>query len=105
MSIQYLMTLTDQLEICIRRPDGGTRPWDGKSPLSIAAAILLIVTRMPKATKMPSISEISEVAMVADITLRSTARMLYDYAPDLMPQSFASQDTVAKIVRAMKTST
>ena len=44
------------------------RPWDGKSPLSLAAAVLLITTRMPKATRMPDVAEIAEVAQVGGIS-------------------------------------
>ena len=47
------------------------RPWDGKSPLSLAAAVLLITTRMPKATRMPDVTEIAEVAQVGEISFRS----------------------------------
>lgn len=87
------------------RPDGGTRPWDGKSPLSIAAAILLIVSRMPKASKIASIPDICEVTMVAEVTLRGTARMLYEYAHELVPASFASRETVLRIVNVLKEKT
>ena len=88
--------------MCFRRPDGGTRPWDGKSPLSIAAAILLITTRMPKSTAMPSVLEIASVAMVAEVTVRTTAAMMYQYAPQLVPNAYASKETVANVVRHLQ---
>ena len=52
-----------------RHINGGVRPWDGKSPLSLAAAVLLIITRMPKATRMPDVAEIAEVAQVIPVQL------------------------------------
>lgn len=87
---------------CRSRPDGATRPWDGKSPLSIAAAILFITTRLPKSTAMPGVPEIASVAMVAEATLRSTAAMMFPYAAQLVPPSYASKDTVANVIRRLQ---
>ena len=36
------------------RENGVLMPWDGRSPLSIAAAIIYLVTRLPKVPPPPS---------------------------------------------------
>lgn len=77
------------------------RPWDGKSPLSLAAAILLITTRMPKATRMPRPEEIAEVAQVADVTVRSTAHMMTPYAVDFFPRSYATPEQIRRTMGIM----
>jgi len=77
------------------------RPWDGKSPLSLAAAILLITTRMPKATRMPETIEIAEVAQVAEVTVRTTAHMMYPFALDFVPPSYATPDQIRKTINMM----
>ncbi len=35
------------------RDNGELKPWDGRSPLSIAAAIIYLVTRLPKVASRP----------------------------------------------------
>jgi len=84
-----------------RHVGGGVRPWDGKSPLSLAAAILLITTRMPKATRMPDVAQIAEVAQVAEVTVRTTAHMMYPYAVDLFPASYATPQQIRKTLNLM----
>lgn len=85
--------------------NGGVRPWDGKSPLSLAAAILLITTRMPKATRMPDTAEIAEVAQVADVTVRTTAHMMLPFAKDFFPATYASPDQIRKTLTLMASMT
>ena len=84
---------------------GATGRGMAKVHFQLAAAILLIITRMPKAAAMPSILDIAEVAMVAEVTVRSTAQMLYPYTVDLMPPDWSSRDATAKIVEALKKNT
>jgi transcription initiation factor TFIIIB Brf1 subunit/transcription initiation factor TFIIB len=81
------------------------RPWDGKSPLSLAAAILLITTRMPKATRMPGTIEIADVAQVAEVTVRTTAHMMYPFAKDFIPPSYATPDQIRKTINMMSSLT
>ncbi len=46
---------------------GHLQPWDGKSPLSIAAALLLLVTSLPRATQHPSAAAIAAASGVAEV--------------------------------------
>ncbi len=82
--------------MCARsRPDGGTRPWDGKSPLSIAAAIIYVVSCIKQMNPnadgpVPTIAEIAQVAAVAEGTIRGTYRTLYADLPSLVPSWYVA---------------
>ena len=39
--------------------NGELKPWDGRSPLSIAAAIIYLVTRLPKVMLTPVIGTLA----------------------------------------------
>ena len=64
-------------------------PWDGKSPISIAAAILYMVTQLPAATTKPNTTTIASECGVAEATLQSTYRDLYTERGSLIPSWFA----------------
>ena len=50
------------------RPMGGQlKPWDGKSPISIAAAVLYLITSLPRATRHPTTLAIAEASGVAEV--------------------------------------
>ena len=67
-------------------------PWDGKSPISIAAAIIYMVTQLPAAKSKPSTATIAMECGVAEGTLHSTYRDLYSERASLIPQWFAKAD-------------
>ena len=64
-------------------------PWDGKSPNSIAAAIIYMVTQLPAATNKPSTATIALECSIAEGTLQSTYRDLYTEKAGLIPKWFA----------------
>ena len=45
---------------------GQLKPWDGKSPLSVAAALLFLITSLPRATKHPTALAVAEASGVAE---------------------------------------
>ena len=50
------------------RPMGGQlKPWDGKSPISIAAGVLYLITSLPRATRHPTTLAIAEASGVAEV--------------------------------------
>jgi transcription initiation factor TFIIB len=68
--------------------DARVRAWDGKSPLSIAAAIIYTITLLPQASKRVAPAEIGQVAGVAEGTVRNTYRDLYTEIASLVPAWF-----------------
>ncbi|KAL0033387.1 hypothetical protein WJX77_007185 [Trebouxia sp. C0004] len=75
--------------------EGTTRhnsPWDGKSPNSIAAAIIYMVTQLPAATNKPSTTTIALECSIAEVTLQSTYRDLYTEKAVLIPKWFAKAE-------------
>ncbi len=67
-------------------------PWDGKSPISIAAAIIYMVSQLPAATTKPTTATIALECGVAEGTLQSTYRDLYTEKAALIPQWFAKPE-------------
>lgn len=67
-------------------------PWDGKSPISIAAAIIYMVTQLPQSTCRPTTLEIAQTCNVAEATLQSTYRDLYSAKAELVPTWFAKPE-------------
>ena len=63
--------------------------------------MLLVVTRMPKASGKPSVDEIATTAGVAEVTVRSTAAQLMPFLTDLIPTWFATKEQVYKAVSDM----
>lgn len=57
---------------------------------------------MPKSSALPSIPEIARVTGVAEVTVRSTAAGMYPYASGLIPPTYASRDTTAKVIQQMQ---
>ncbi|KAK9830270.1 hypothetical protein WJX72_010697 [[Myrmecia] bisecta] len=68
----------------VGRDDAVVKPWQSKSPISIAAAIIYMVVSLPKASAQPNIINIATVAGVAEGTLRTTYRDLYPDAANLV---------------------
>ncbi|KAK9837177.1 hypothetical protein WJX81_008700 [Elliptochloris bilobata] len=80
------------------RPMGGQlKPWDGKSPLSIAAALLYLITSLPRATQHPTALAVADASGVAEVTVRGTYRDLYPEAAGLVPSWFATPAEVASL--------
>ncbi len=77
-----------RLQLCCRH----NSPWDGKSPNSIAAAIIYMVTQLPAATNKPSTTTIALECSIAEGTLQSTYRDLYTERAVLIPKWFAKTE-------------
>lgn len=67
------------------------RAWDGKSPLSIAAAVIYTVCLLPQASKQVSPGDIAQAAGVAEGTVRNTYRDLFPDAATLVPAWFLDE--------------
>lgn len=82
------------------RPDGsGRKPWDGRTPLSQAAAVIYLVTRLPAATKKPAAADIAAVAGVTETTLRAAARDMWPDLRAIVPEWWAKAEEVARVAR------
>lgn len=57
------------------------KPWHGRSPVSVAGAIMYIIANLPRASKKPPLEDISAVCGVAEATIRGVYR---DMAPYLV---------------------
>jgi len=64
--------------------------WDGKSPISVAAACIYIISLLPKSSIAPSLTDISTVSRVAEATIRTTYRDLYPARHSLVSSWFAT---------------
>lgn len=53
------------------------KPWHGKSPSSIAGAIIYIMSLLPKASKKPSLEDICAVCGVAEGTIKGVYKDMY----------------------------
>ena len=106
------------------RPSGLSKPWDGKSPLSQAAAIIYLVTRCPGAMSTeeedgrkvgggggggggkasaaalpppPVSADIALVAGVTESTMRSTARDMFPDLREIVPGWFATDEELRAV--------
>ena len=80
------------------RPGGGAKPWDGRTPLSQAAAVIYLVTRLPKASKAPAAVDVAGVAGVTEATLRAAARDMWPDLRSILPAWWASDTEVVAVV-------
>lgn len=71
----------------------GRRPWDGKSPLTIAATIIYILSSLPAATLKPSLDEISSTCGVR----KPTITQLYKDMRPFLPELFQTAGTAASV--------
>lgn len=60
----------------------------GKTYITIAAACIYIVTQLSKPEYQRSSKQISEVAGVAEVTIRSTYRLIHPHLSQILPASF-----------------
>lgn len=73
----------------------GKRPWDGKNPVSICAAIIYIVTQLQKdESDKPIMSDIVKVTGVAEVTIRAAYRDLYPEIANLLPKGLAVEEDI-----------
>lgn len=77
-------------------PEREPKPWDSRTPMTVAGAILIIITRMPKTSAHPSIEAISAVVKAAESTIKAVASEMVPHAADYMPKSLASLEDFKK---------
>ena len=73
------------------------QPWDGRSPLSVAAAVIYAITSLPRASKHLSAADIAQAAAIAESTVRSTYRDLHTAIGRLVPSWWASHADLARL--------
>ena len=72
----------------------GGEPWSSRTQLSQAAALIFIITRLPRAKVKPSAEDIAKECGVVSATLYSTYRDFYPQAQQLVPEYFASTSEI-----------
>mmetsp|Transcript_21051 Transcript_21051/g.63346 ORF Transcript_21051/g.63346 Transcript_21051/m.63346 type:complete len:338 (-) Transcript_21051:1859-2872(-) len=75
--------------------NGEPHDWDSRSPTTIAAAVIYLVTCLPRASLHPTPSEISRVSGAAEATIRVAYRDLHKFARQLVPAYFADDAAIA----------
>jgi transcription initiation factor TFIIB len=81
-----------------RKDDGRKQAWDSKSPLSIAAAIIYIITMLSKDEKdRVPLSNIVLVTGVAEQTIKGTYRDLYPELVRLVPKYYADEAAIQQL--------
>lgn len=55
------------------------RPWDGKSPISLAGVIVFVVAKLPKATQHPDLADVCAVCGVAEATIRALYKDMHPF--------------------------
>lgn len=66
------------------------RPWDSRSPASIAAAVVYIVTQLPRSPKKFTAREITDISGVAEGTILQCFRDMHAALPEMIPNTFAT---------------
>lgn len=75
------------------------QPWHGKSPISIAAAIIYIVSSLPRASRHPSSDDIAATCGVAELTLKLAYRDMHPQLTRLIRDAggFATAAEIARL--------
>jgi transcription initiation factor TFIIB len=60
----------------------------GRSPISVAAASIYMASHASDSEKKLTKKEISDVAGVADVTIRQSYELMYPRAAELFPEGF-----------------
>lgn len=71
--------------------DARKRAWDGKSPLSIAAAVIYTITLLPQASKHVSAAMVAQAAGVSEGTVKNVYKDLYTEITTLVPAWFVDE--------------
>jgi len=79
------------------RPGGAAKRWDARSPLSLAAAVIFLVTRAPRASRAPSAAEVAAVAGVTEHTLKLAARDMHPDLVEIVPSWWATPAELAAV--------
>ncbi|CAL5223302.1 g5793 [Coccomyxa viridis] len=64
------------------------RPWDGKSPASVAAAVVYAISSL--SLQPSSAREVAQAAAIAEGTVTSTYKAMYAHRAELVPSWFAA---------------
>ncbi|KAK9786506.1 hypothetical protein WJX73_008092 [Symbiochloris irregularis] len=80
-------------------PERETKPWDSRTPMTVAGAILFIITRMPRTSARPSLEAIAATVNAAESTIRLVANEMIPHAAEYMPESLASTEETRQIFK------
>ena len=78
-------------------PERGIRPWDGRTPLTQAGAIIYIVTRFPNGRGVKEVVTLEDVATVTSVaasTIRLVAQEMQPYVKEFLPSALATSDEI-----------
>jgi transcription initiation factor TFIIB len=79
------------------KPESEAMPWDARSPTSITAAVIYMVSRLG-GTGDIGLAEVSKVCLVAEITIKRAYKdLMKGGARTLVPDWFASDAAVANL--------
>ena len=73
------------------------KPWDSRSPLTVAAAILYAVCASPKASAHPPVAAIAEEGGVAEISIQAVYEELCPELGNPIPDWFATKQQIAAL--------
>ncbi|KAG2481956.1 hypothetical protein HYH03_019089 [Edaphochlamys debaryana] len=100
------------------KPPERRMPWDGRTPTSIASAVVFITMTMAeikkdaeearaggtsggaraiKALADAALTRVALVSQVAEATIRAAYKDLFPYIPDLLPKGWATQEEIARM--------
>lgn len=98
MQVKELIALERMAEVACPedgvRPNGQRRPWDGKNPASIAGALLMMMSSLPKCSVHPDVSEIAESCGIAVVTIRGTYKDMVQHASELLPKGYNAPEDI-----------
>ncbi|KAK9814054.1 hypothetical protein WJX73_010802 [Symbiochloris irregularis] len=80
-------------------PEHETKPWDSRTPMTVAGAILFIITRMPRTSARPSLEAIAATVNAAESTIRLVANEMIPHAAEYIPKSLASTEETRQILK------
>lgn len=67
--------------------------------MTVAGAILFIITRMPKISKRPTLEAIAGIVGAAESTIKLVANEMTVYAPEYMPKGLASVEESSRVLK------
>ena len=80
-------------------PESELKPWDSRTPMTVAGAILFIITRMPKTSKSPTLEAIAATVGAAESSIKLVANKMIPHASEFMPKSLASVEETRQVLK------
>eukprot|EP01026_Neomeris_dumetosa_P033813 TRINITY_DN27067_c0_g1_i3.p1 TRINITY_DN27067_c0_g1~~TRINITY_DN27067_c0_g1_i3.p1 ORF type:complete len:154 (-),score=18.51 TRINITY_DN27067_c0_g1_i3:219-680(-) len=74
------------------------KPWEGKAPLSLAAATIYVISMLSKTRGLNiTIEKVAETTGVAQATIQATYNSFYSHLSQLVPSFYASQSQIGQL--------